>query len=456
MFEQLGPDAAEWYQHVLTLSNPNFEGRAPGTPGMERAADYVEWWIKRNGLKPAFPAESDAAPASSSERAGGAAAGAATVSTAPWTSHRQYFNLPGGGIEVKRGELALLAAGAPAGGALKRDDEFVVLGSSGSGEISAPLVFVGYGIKEGKNGYTSFGPETRLDGRIAVLFRYEPMDEEGQSLWSDRRFSEYAAILPKLNELAARGAAGVIMVNPPGSKYGKRGLETTDSSQFGGEFRIPLVQVSEDVAERLLAAADPDAAGRPGAAGRSLMQWRRLADTGEAKSVNLAEGAKVRLATDVSVKKIRACNLGGVLPGRGELASEWLIIGAHYDHVGMGYFGTAPANRGQLHPGADDNASGTSAVLLLARRFVEQYKNAPPEQPLRSILLCSPRRSRASMGSRYYAQSNGHRRQDDRDDQPGHGRPPATTSLSVSGTGTAEGFMDIVGAARQERASPSR
>lgn len=433
MFEQFGPDAIEWYQHVQTLANPMFEGRSPGSDGMERAAEYVEWWINKVGLQPAFPAE--ATGGATTAPTPGTASAMPAPSDAPWVSHRQFLELPGGGFEVKRGELAL------GGATFKRGDEFVVLGSSGAGEVTAPITFVGYGIKEGKDGYTSFAPDARLDGRVVVLFRYEPMDEEGQSLWSDRRFSEHAAILPKLNELAARGAAGVILVNPPNSKQGKKTLETTESSNFGGSFKIPMVQVTEEVATKLLAGADT-----VGAEPRSLMHWRRLADTGEVKSVNLSDSAKVTLATDVAEKKIRTCNLGGVVPGRGALASEWLIIGAHYDHVGMGMFGTSPANRGQLHPGADDNASGTAALIVLARRFMEQAKKAPPEQPMRSVLFLWFTAEESGLnGSRHYVRNptvSGEKTTAMINlDMVGRLR---NDELSVSGTGTAEGLMEIV------------
>src|SRR5690606_12448525 len=126
--------------------------------------------------------------------------------------------------------------------------------------------------------------------------------------------------------------------------------------------------------DRILAAADPQK--------RSLLQWRRLADAGQVKTEHPAGDCTVKLAAEVVEPGIATCNIGGVLPGRGELADEWLVIGAHYDHVGFGHFGTAPSNRGQLHPGADDNASGTSALLVLARRFADAYREAPEDQPL--------------------------------------------------------------------------
>jgi len=413
LFELLGPDAIEWYQHVQTLSNPFFGGRVPGTPGMDRAAEYVEWWMRHLGLHPAFPPESPAD------------AGAEE-------SFRQWFVLPGGTMELKHGAVEL------AGRALRADEEFVVLGSSGSGSVTAPVTFVGYGIREGRDGYTSFDEQTRLDGRIAMVLRYEPLDAEGRSRWNERRFSEFAGIQPKLRELAQRGAAGVILVNPPGAVHGRSGLESLSSSRWGEGFTIPIVQLSQEAAEALLAAADPE--------GRSLLAWRTLADEGQVRTKNLADAVAVNITTELAESRIRTANIGGVLPGHGALKDEWLIIGAHYDHVGMGLFGSSSANRGLLHPGADDNASGTAALLLLARRLGLAYAETPSEQDRRSILFLAFSAEESGLhGSRYYVQNP---------TVPGD-RTTAMLNmdmvgrlrqnrLSVSGTGTAEGFAALL------------
>jgi hypothetical protein len=82
-------------------------------------------------------------------------------------------------------------------------------------------------------------------------------------------------------------------------------------------------------------------------------------------------------------------NIGGILPGVGDLADEVVIIGAHYDHIGYGDIGSrAPDRRGHIHPGADDNASGTAGLVILARRLAN-YARAHPDTPRRTILFTS-------------------------------------------------------------------
>lgn len=118
----LGDDARLWYQHVMTLSNPYFEGRATGTPGNERAAEYLEFWFRKYALEPAFPATAEAAP----DEPGGATAPADAEATAAgtWVSYRQPFT-------VGRGERTLNTANV--GGVLRGKgtlaNEWVVIGA---------------------------------------------------------------------------------------------------------------------------------------------------------------------------------------------------------------------------------------------------------------------------------------------------------------------------------------
>jgi membrane-associated protease RseP (regulator of RpoE activity) len=98
--------------------------------------------------------------------------------------------------------------------------------------------------------------------------------------------------------------------------------------------------------------------------------------------------------------------VAGVLAGKGSLKDEWVVIGGHLDHVGMGQFGSDPANRGQLHPGADDNASGTAAVIILARQLAAEYEKAGDEASLRSVLFIGFSAEESGLdGSRYFARN---------------------------------------------------
>ncbi len=423
VLEDLGEDATLWYQHVQTLANPFFEGRMPGSHGGELTTAYVEFFLRLYGLEPAFPAD-----------------GQMTEDTprAQRASYRQPFTFGLRENVTKVMAAKLLLDGEP----LADGADFVVLANSASGEISAPVSFVGYGIADGPDGYSSFEAEADLSGRVALLLRYAPLDEEGEPLWNQRQYRRSARIASKMRAVARLGAAAILMVNPPGSAMGSEGLEPIQQSRgFGRGLDIPVFQITPDVADRLLVEADPQ--------GRRLETWRHLADTGAVKTVDLRDTVTVIALTEVRrrPRRVAGANVGGILPGHGELAQEWVVIGAHHDHVGHGALGgISPGNRGQLHPGADDNASGTAGVLVLAKKLSEAYADAPDDADLRSVLLLTFDAEEAGLhGSRYFAK---HPSID-----------PATISLvinmdmigrlrsrtvSVLGTATAKGLSEVL------------
>ncbi|UCD73955.1 MAG: M28 family peptidase [Phycisphaerales bacterium] len=363
IFEGLGENATLWYQHVQTLANPYFEGRLPSTEGHDLAADYIRFYFDLYGLEPGFPDPDEA--------------GELRV------SYRQPFEFSRAGeqaqVEVTGAALSLN------GQTLERGEDFVVLGNSDSGSFTGPLSFIGYGIEDGPDGYSSFDEDTDLNGRIALLLRYEPLDESGRSRWADRRFSEHAAMAFKMQAAKDRGAAAILMVTPPGVVDGRRGLESLNrSSRFGHPLGIPVLQITPETAEAILQAAS--------GIDRDLTVWRKLADAGEIKTVNLSPHLRATVRTEVERyggdrQNVPAQNVGAVLPGKGDLADEWVVIGAHYDHMGHGQLGGIRGSIGRLHPGADDNASGTAGVLVMARMLSQYYAQADEDADLRSVFF---------------------------------------------------------------------
>ncbi len=417
VFEEWGPVATQWHQHVQTLANPWFEGRAPGSRGNDLAAEYVEFWLKQAALEPAFPVAGE---------------DGVTPKDGPWKSYRQHFALTGGAPKVEEAQVKF------GDRELAQGKDFSVLAVCGNGEAEGEVVFVGYGIEEGKDGYTSFGKDDDLKGKVAMVLRYEPLDDKGRSKWSDRRFSEYSGMLPKIDSLTKRGVAGIILVAPPGARDGKERLEDVNSSKWGRPIDVPMVQVTGDVAEQILKAARPADGG--------LMEWRRKADEGKVTTVALGPKSKVEIETKLSTGGTPAQNVAGVLRGRGKVADEWIVVGAHFDHVGFGYFGANPANAGKLHPGADDNASGTSAMLCMAQAAADFYASKDAPADLRSVLFIAFTGEESGLrGSRWYVEHPtiagdkidaminmdmvGRLRSDD---------------LSVGGVGTAKGFIDVL------------
>ncbi|MDX2114621.1 MAG: M28 family peptidase [Planctomycetota bacterium] len=356
------PEEREFHQHVMTLANPFFEGRSADTRGNRLAAEYIEWHFRNLGLEPAF-AQPPADP------------GAALVAETPYL---QPFKVPGE-LEIRTAQASYSMGDQTF--ALELGSEFNPLGFSGKGQIDAPLVFVGYSIDDGPDGFASYKPGDDLTGKIAVMLRYEPADDKGESRWSNfSGWSRHAGLMEKMGAAVTRNAAGVILINPPAVKDPRaRELEAPKATRFGKPIGVPAIMLSNDQARSLLKRAGSD---------DSLLQLRKLADEGRHGVVPLGQNPiSFRMNIDVERASMATNNVGAILPGAGPIASELVVVGAHFDHVGYGYVGGAnPSNQGKLHPGADDNASGTAGLILLAKLLKERAA-AAPDAPRRGVLF---------------------------------------------------------------------
>ncbi len=353
----LGPDAEYVYKHLLFLADPALEGRSADVKGNKIAADHLEQEFRSLGLQPAFTDASGA------------------------KSYQQPFKVRGE-IEVKK-ELAsftwrenIAQLEVPSPTVFTPGKDYNVLGCSSTGEATGPIVFAGYSAEDGPDGYASYAKDDDLKGTIALILRFEPMNAEGKSKWTTAgRWSQRAELSAKIRAAASRGAAGVILVSPPGADDPRvERLETARTTRFGG-VSVPVVMMTIPAVNQILAKADPE--------GRTLLRLRQAADE-KGGIVRFPANTTVTLGADVETKQLDTTNIAAVLPGRGDLANEYVVIGAHYDHVGLGYVGGAQAaNLGTIHPGADDNASGTAGLLLAAKRLSERASTEAVAQPAR-------------------------------------------------------------------------
>jgi len=242
-------------------------------------------------------------------------------------------------------------------------------------DVTAPLVFAGYGVENPDKGYDDFAG-LDVKGRVVLVLRREPPWAGGPSA--------HATFLAKLSEAAKRGAAALLVVNDPRSRGTNPDRLLSWNGALGappGSATIPYAFVSQATAERLLAPL-----------GKSLAELQQAIDEapGGPKAVSSAEvkHVSVRVATSIERSSGRnARNVCGFLPGSDPaLSKEVVVVGAHHDHVGRGLVGSAggPADEGKIHPGADDNASGTAAMLEIAEALA-----TAPTRPRRSVLFLS-------------------------------------------------------------------
>ena len=359
--------ARTYLQWVSDLADANMEGRGAGTAGLAKARDYIEERFKAAGLKPPFG-----------------------------QSYAQGVDIPFG-MKAERQELAVLdpngkqvASGEPGG-------TFNALGF-GSGSFKGPAAFVGYGIVRKEDSYDSYGGAGKdaLKGKIAVAYRYEPQDKDGKGLWARKgeTWSTSAALVFKAQWAAQHGAEALLIVNPPSQDTGS--LSSTSQTAFGG-LRIPVMHVSSKLFRQMLLAsgakdADADA--------------RRLQEQADAGKGGVQELRGVVLRGSVRLQPImeKVHNVAGLLPGKGDLAGQYVIVGAHYDHLGYIEQGSGADRKRVVYPGADDNASGTAGVMMLANWFAARAaeKDAPASR--RTLLFVAfAGEERGLCGSAYMA-----------------------------------------------------
>lgn len=360
--DRTGPKAVECYRKLVTdLASPAADGRFPGTPGITVARDYILQTWKNAGLKPACSG-----------------------------NYLQAFDVRTGS-RVKQQTLELLDESGKVLTAAKPGTTALAAGFSPSGKFDGPAVFAGYGIRSATHSYDSYADVAKdaLKGKVVVVFRYEPQ-KAGKSAWTGGNWSAEASLHFKASWAADRGAAALLVVNPPTS---------ADSGPIAGGSMgippavIPTMQIGPDVLKKMLAAAgqtDADA----------VAKLQQQADEHPA----VTDLPKLRVRGQVEQEETNATtyNIAVVVPGAGELAKQYIVVGGHYDHIGRGYFASRGGFAGQLHPGADDNASGASGVVMLAKWFADRAAAADAPANRRTLIFtCFSGEELGLLGSRF-------------------------------------------------------
>jgi aminopeptidase YwaD len=314
-------DPKRYLEDVKSLASPEMEGRGAGTKGIERAADLIEQRYRSLGLQPAG-AKSFFQPF--------------TVIT---------------GAKLKEGNRLEVEDGKSKQG-LKLNQDFVPFSFSASGEVAGPLVFAGFGVTAPEFGYDDYS-HLDVKDKIVVVLRYEPAGFAAKS--GNAGLTQHSQLIAKAINARNHGAKAVILVN------GKLGDgEEDELTKFGSvngpeNAGIVIAQAKNDAANAWFVAA-----------GKSLGEAQNQINSSTTPA-SFAFPDKLQISLGVNIEKTRATvnNVLAYLPGK---TDEYIIIGAHYDHLGYGNVDSlAPSQIGQIHPGADDNASGTAGVLELAR-----------------------------------------------------------------------------------------
>ena len=319
-------DPHRYLEDIKTLTTPAMEGRGDGTKGLTRAANLIENRFKSLGLEPAGT-HSYLQPF--------------TVVTGAQLKGKNHFVVQAG--EQKK--------------ELKPKQDFVPFSFSSSGAAQGPLVFAGYGVSADEFQYDDYAGIDVKD-KIVLVLRYEPASFAAKT--GNHGMTQHSQLITKAINARNHGAKALVLVNGKLGD-GEEDLLTRFGSVSGPEnVGIVFVQVKNAVADEWFKAA-----------GKSLPETQdKINNSGKPDSFALPGNLSASVKVSIVTTRATVNNVLAYLPGK---TNEYVIIGAHYDHLGRGNFDSlAPSQIGQIHPGADDNGSGTAGVLELARLLAPQ------------------------------------------------------------------------------------
>ena len=331
------------------------EGREPGTPGSLQAAERAAACFARLGLRPGGDVRDGA---------------------------RSYFQeFESGG---KRGRLPghCLKVG---GRAFQWGADWSLLGGVSEATLEdVEVVFAGYGITAPEYEYDDYAG-LDVKGKAVLVLRHEPQETKADSRWNGAASTAHAFFARKRANAESRGAAAVLCVNGPlhGDPASDRLLTLATSAGRGA---VPVLHVRAPVVAALAEGTDFD-----------LAALQKAIDATERPASRPLGAAKMTLAARVGVVA-KARNVIALLEGADPvLGREALVIGAHYDHLGRGEYGSN-VTTGAIHNGANDNASGSVGVLALAEAFV----HAGLRPPRTIVFALFDAEEKGLLGSRHY------------------------------------------------------
>jgi len=344
---------------VTYLASDELEGRGPATKGIDKAADYIADQFKKAGLKP-----------------GGV--------DGTWF---QPFPYP---ANVLDGDARLMLKGLKGEEReLKSGADFNPMGLGHAGKLTAAgVVFAGYGVTSTEAKYDDYAGIDAAD-KVVVILRDtpHPADEDTAG-----RLKGSAPLARKMANAEKHKAAAVLFVNDADTaKTGDDLLDYEFTAVRPPEVGIPAFHIHRSVLQTMFTAAG---------AGDLAEIERGIDKDVKPRSLDLP-GWTASLEVKNHKGDVTLKNVIGVLDGAGPLAKETVVVGAHYDHLGYGGAGGSRlgvVKKPQIHHGADDNGSGSTTVMELARRFTA----IPDRQGRRLVFMTFSGEELGLEGSKWY------------------------------------------------------
>ena len=358
--------AVEYKKHLEYLSSDVMRGRDTPSAELDTCAHYIARYFKEHGLKTAGE-------------------------SGTWFQH---FNL----LKTRLAEpnsLAIITRDGEISFSIK--DDYVPVYFTANRRVEAPVAFAGYGITAPEYDYDDYA-NVDVRGKIVLVFTHEPQENDSTSLFDGKEMTDYAKLFEKAVMARARGAIGMLVVTDPNNHRFRRPPNVWPSlMRQAPEGAIPLtmeekmenkivvMRIGKKLAEAVVQGT-----------GKTLEELQSLIDKDLTPHSFLIPDLILRMETNLDSEPFPTQNVICLLEGsHPELKEEVVVIGAHYDHLG------APDDS-TIYNGADDNASGTVGVMILAKAFASLET-----RPARSLLFCAwAGEEKGLYGSRYYVNSS--------------------------------------------------
>ena len=338
---------------LFFLASDGFRGRLVGTPENALAADWVRSRFERAGLRPGAPDGTFVQP-----------------------TQLMVATLGEGNA------LQVQAADPRAHQALRPMYDFHPQRFSANATATSALVYAGFGITARALNHDDY--RAQVNGRIVLILEHEPGERDPKSPFDGLVSSEPAVAIRKALAAQAAGATGVLMVTDVHNHPAPQNFDASARAfwpstppridrftlaSWADQVHIPVAQISPAVAERLVTPL-----------GRSLTELSRAAEVAGGIEALPIPNTMVTLTTRVDRHVVPDRNVLALLEGSDPvLKQEVVIVSAHYDHEG--------ADGSTVYNGADDNGSGTVALVNIADAFARAA--AAGQRPRRSVLFAA-------------------------------------------------------------------
>jgi len=339
--------------HIKYLASDNLNGRLPGTPGSKLAIDYISKHWEAQGVEPAGT-----------------------------KGYKQPFSFIN---SVSLGKRNMLRIRNSRKQYIVQKD-FIPLGSSGNGSINEDVVFIGYGLDI--NDSLSWRDYADIDvrGKWVLLLLDGP---DGDSPHSP--YGRHKTLYNKIIVARDHGAGGILFMNRFQTED-ENNLRTLQYRQSSSTVGLPVIQITHSLADEMLIKH-----------GQSIVELRSKLDE-QLTPLSFTVDCKVSANVNLKFGKEIATNMIGFIEGNDPvLKDEYIIVGAHFDHLGLGGRRSGSLNPDTLiiHNGADDNASGTAGILELSYKFMSNRHLLK-----RSVLvICFDAEEKGLLGSKYYVKN---------------------------------------------------